>query len=82
MACATGVLGNKVSVMGSGMGMPSMGTYACELFEYHDVENIIRVASENSYTAELEVYDVVLWPWALGGVCRDDGPQYLNTLNP
>ena len=59
MACATGVLGNKVSVMRSGMCMPSMGIYACELFEYHDVENIIRVASENSYKAELEVYDVV-----------------------
>ncbi|API86693.1 purine-nucleoside phosphorylase [Francisella uliginis] len=52
--------GKKVSVMGSGMGMPSMGIYAYELFKYYDVENIIRVGSAGSYKAELEVYDVVL----------------------
>lgn len=52
--------GKKVSVMGSGMGMPSMGIYAYELFKYYDVENIIRVGSAGSYKSELEVYDVVL----------------------
>ncbi|AIT10133.1 purine nucleoside phosphorylase DeoD-type [Candidatus Francisella endociliophora] len=52
--------GKKVSVMGSGMGMPSMGIYAYELFNDYDVENIIRVGSAGSYTADLAVYDVVL----------------------
>lgn len=52
--------GKKVSVMGSGMGMPSMGIYAYELFKYYDVDNIIRVGSAGSYKAEFKVYDVVL----------------------
>jgi purine-nucleoside phosphorylase len=52
--------GKKVSVMGSGMGVPSMGIYAHELFKYYDVDNIIRVGSAGSYKEELKVYDVVL----------------------
>lgn len=52
--------GKKVSVMGSGMGMPSIGIYAYELFKYYDVDNIIRVGSAGSYKAEFKVYDVVL----------------------
>lgn len=52
--------GQKVSVMGSGMGMPSMGIYAYELFNDYDVENIIRVGSAGSYSADLAIYDVVL----------------------
>ena len=52
--------GVKVSVMGSGMGMASMGIYSYELFNDYDVDNIIRVGSCGSYKAELEVYDVLL----------------------
>ncbi|AFJ43677.1 purine-nucleoside phosphorylase [Francisella orientalis] len=52
--------GKKVSVMGSGMGMASMGIYAYELFKYYDVDNIIRIGSAGSYKEELKVYDVVL----------------------
>lgn len=52
--------GKKVSVMGSGMGMASMGIYAYELFKYYDVDNIIRVGSAGSYKEEFKVYDVVL----------------------
>lgn len=52
--------GHKVSVMGSGMGMPSMGIYAHELFNDYDVENIIRVGSCGSYDGNYNVYDVVL----------------------
>ncbi|GAB4223702.1 MAG: purine-nucleoside phosphorylase [Francisella sp.] len=52
--------GKKVSVMGSGMGMPSIGIYAYELFKYYDVDNIIRVGSAGSYKEEFKVYDVVL----------------------
>ena len=52
--------GKPVSVMGSGMGMPSMGIYSYELFTEYGVENIIRVGSAGSYLEELNLYDVVL----------------------
>lgn len=52
--------GKKVSVMGSGMGMPSIGIYSYELFNEYDVDNIIRIGSAGSYVKELKVYDVVL----------------------
>lgn len=52
--------GKKVTVMGSGMGMPSMGIYSYELFKLYDVDNIIRIGSAGSYTLELSLYDIVL----------------------
>lgn len=52
--------GKRVTIMGSGMGMPSMGIYSYELFKFYDVESIIRVGSAGSYTDELNIYDVVL----------------------
>lgn len=52
--------GIKVSVMGSGMGMPSIGIYSYELYTTYGVENIIRVGSAGSYTADVKLYDVVL----------------------
>ncbi len=52
--------GKKVSVMGSGMGMPSIGIYSYELFKFYDVEKIIRVGSSGAYTDKLDLYDVVL----------------------
>ena len=52
--------GVPVSVMASGMGMPSIGIYSYELFKFYDVENIIRVGSAGSYTDRLNVMDVTL----------------------
>jgi len=52
--------GKKISVMGSGMGMPSIGIYSYELYSEYDVENIIRIGSAGSYCQELDVYDIVL----------------------
>ncbi len=52
--------GKKISVMGSGMGMPSIGIYSFELFSFYDVDNIIRIGSAGAYTDELNLYDVVL----------------------
>lgn len=52
--------GKRISVMGSGMGMPSIGIYSYELFSQYDVEVIIRVGSAGSYCKEAKVYDVVL----------------------
>ena len=52
--------GKDVSVMASGMGMPSIGIYSYELYTQYGVENIIRVGSAGAYSGELNVYDVVL----------------------
>ena len=52
--------GKRVSVMASGMGMPSMGIYSYELFNGYDVENIIRIGSAGAYDGDLKVYDLVL----------------------
>lgn len=52
--------GREISVMGSGMGMPSIGIYSYELYTQYDVENIIRIGSAGSYCEEAKVYDVVL----------------------
>ena len=52
--------GRPISVMGSGMGMPSIGIYSYELFSQYGVENIIRVGSAGSYTDKAKLFDVVL----------------------
>ncbi len=52
--------GKEISIMASGMGMPSMGIYSYELYKEYDVEAIIRIGSAGSYVRELKLYDVVL----------------------
>ena len=52
--------GKKITVMGSGMGMPSIGIYSYELYNFYGVENIIRIGSAGSYDESLKVYDTVL----------------------
>jgi len=52
--------GKQVSVMGSGMGAPSIGIYSYELFTEYEVGNIIRIGSSGGYSESLKVYDVVL----------------------
>lgn len=52
--------GVPVTIMASGMGMPSMGIYSYELFKFYDVDNIIRVGSAGAYTTDLNLYDIVL----------------------
>ena len=53
-------LGKPVSVMASGMGMPSMGIYAYELFNFFGVENILRIGSAGSMQPNVQVRDIVL----------------------
>ncbi|HHW80040.1 MAG TPA: purine-nucleoside phosphorylase [Acholeplasmataceae bacterium] len=61
MLAFTGKFKNKkVTVMGSGMGMPSIGIYSYELYAFYGVESIIRVGSAGAYTDRLKLYDVVL----------------------
>lgn len=50
--------GKRVSVQGSGMGMPSIGIYSYELFHFYEVENIIRVGTAGAIADELEIGDV------------------------
>lgn len=52
--------GKEVSVMGSGMGQPSIGIYSYELYTQFDVEAIIRIGSAGAYAAEAKLYDVIL----------------------
>lgn len=52
--------GHKVSVMGSGMGMPSIGIYSYELFNFYNVKRIIRIGSAGAYDASCKVFDVVV----------------------
>ena len=56
-----------VSVMASGMGMPSIGSYSHELFHFYGVENIIRVGSAGAVSPRLKPRDVVL----AQGACTD-----------
>lgn len=51
--------GKRVSVMASGMGMPSIGIYSYELFNFYGVENIIRIGSAGMISQALKVRDIV-----------------------
>ena len=51
--------GKRVSVMASGMGVPSIGIYSYELFNCYDVENIIRIGTAGALTDKLKLRDVV-----------------------
>ena len=66
--------GKKVSVMASGMGIPSMGIYSYELFNFYDIDNIIRIGTAGSIHPDLKIRNVVL----AMGACTDSnyGAQY------
>lgn len=50
----------EITVMASGMGMPSMGIYSYELYKFYNVENIIRIGSCGSYSPDLKLFDIIL----------------------
>lgn len=52
--------GKELSVMGSGMGMPSIGIYSYELFNFYGVDNIIRVGSAGGIQDDVNLMDVVI----------------------
>lgn len=61
MFCYTGTYkGKEVSVMGHGMGIPSIGIYSYELFYFYGVEKIIRVGSAGSYVENIGLGDIFL----------------------
>lgn len=59
--------GKEISIMGSGMGMPSIGIYSYELFNQYGVENIIRIGSCGSFKEEVHLRDVII----VQGCCTD-----------
>ena len=52
--------GKEISVMGGGMGMPSVGIYSYELYHFYDVESIIRIGSAGALQDELNARDIVI----------------------
>ena len=52
--------GKDITIMASGMGIPSMGIYSYELYKFYGVENIIRIGSMGATEKELELRDIVL----------------------
>lgn len=52
--------GEEVTVMGSGMGMPSIGIYSYELFNFYDVDEIIRIGSAGAFSEKLDLGDVLI----------------------
>jgi len=52
--------GKQISVMGSGMGQPSIGIYSYELFTTYGVENIIRIGSCGAYREDVKVRDIII----------------------
>lgn len=67
--------GKRISVMGSGMGMPSIGIYSYELFNEYDCDNIIRIGSCGSFQENVHVRDVIL----AVGACTNS--NYANQYN-
>ena len=51
--------GRPISVMGSGMGMPSIGIYSYELYKFYDVDNIIRIGSAGALSDDLKLMDII-----------------------
>ncbi|MGL4768714.1 MAG: purine-nucleoside phosphorylase [Mycoplasmoidaceae bacterium] len=61
MLAYTGIFNEtQVTVMGHGMGNPSIGIYSYELFKFYDVDLIIRIGSAGSYVNEIKLNDVLL----------------------
>ncbi len=61
--------GRKISVMGSGMGIPSIGIYSYELYNFYEVENIIRIGSAGAIADGLKVGDIAI---AMGACTNSD----------
>jgi len=64
--------GREITVMGGGMGMPSMGIYSYELYHFYDVDQIIRIGSAGSLQDKVELMDVVI----AMGACTDSNYAY------
>lgn len=52
--------GKRVSVQGSGMGMPSIGIYSYELFSFYDVDSILRVGTAGGISPDVKIRDIII----------------------
>jgi len=52
--------GKRVSVMGSGMGIPSISLYAYELYKFYGVDKIVRIGSTGTYKEDIDIYSTIL----------------------
>ncbi|MDR0921977.1 MAG: purine-nucleoside phosphorylase [Lactobacillales bacterium] len=70
--------GEKISVMGTGMGMPSISIYATELIQEYGVKKLIRVGTAGSLNADIHVRDLVLAQAAAttSRIVRNDWPHH------
>ena len=59
--------GKRITVFASGMGIPSIGIYAYELFKFYNVEKIIRIGTSGSFHPDVKILDVVL---STGSYCK------------
>lgn len=62
----------EISVMGGGMGMPSIGIYSYELFNFYDVDQVIRIGSAGAFQDNIKLMDVVIGM----GACTDSNYAY------
>ena len=69
--------GKKVSVMASGMGIPSIGIYSYELYHAYDVDNIIRVGTAGALLKDIKVRDIII----ATGACTDSNYAFNFGLN-
>lgn len=74
--------GKRVSVMGHGMGIPSIGIYTYELYNFYGVKTIIRVGSAGSYREDLKVGDLVIAMGACTDSCYADQYHLRGTFAP
>jgi purine-nucleoside phosphorylase len=68
--------GKKISVMGAGMGIPSISIYSYELYHFYDVDNIIRIGSAGGIQDDINVHDIVI----AMGACTDSRFAYQYNL--
>ncbi len=67
--------GKRISVMGTGMGMPSIGIYSYELINFYGVKNLIRVGSCGALQPYLKLYDIII------GMSASTNSNYLHQYN-
>jgi len=67
--------GKPISVMGGGMGMPSVGIYTYELLNFYGVENLIRIGSMGGYSDDIQLGELII----AMGACTDS--NYVSTFN-
>ena len=70
--------GKKVTVFASGMGIPSIGIYSYELYNFYNVEKIIRIGTCGSFDKNMKLLDVIL---STGAYCKSHFDELLDGVN-